>query len=174
MFQFANLDDVTRRFMVEAIEEASTTGNIYFSTRFNPAGRQIWVELLIEAAINFNEHWLAFQIESRNLMNGLEVARRPTGGYTIRHVPQDASRVFAEGQFNRFYILGLCKRAVSEGISSLEIYRAKHTENPRIESQILIGKSLTIGEIQRQLEQVSNSFNSDLVRPNSGLSVKLP
>jgi hypothetical protein len=173
MFQFANLDNVTRKFMVEAIEEANATENIYFSTRFTPAGQQNWVRLLTEAALNFDEHWLAFQIESLGLMNNLEVAMLPKGGYTTKHVPQNASQTLAEGQFNRFYILGLCKRARAEGKTTLEIYRAKYSADPRPESIMLIGTTILVTELERQLKTVANSFLSNLVKPNSGLSVKL-
>lgn len=108
MFNFMNLDETTRSFMVKKIEEASSTGNIYFSKRFNEAGAQQWVSLLSEAAELHNEHWLAFQIESPVLMKGFEGSKTPSGGYTTKHVPHNASETLAEGQFNRFYILALC------------------------------------------------------------------
>lgn len=174
MFEFKNLNEVTRSSMLQAIEEAELTGNIYYSARFNQAGNDQWLSLLKQAARQFNEHWLAYQIEANRLMKTLEGAHTPSGGYTIKHVPHTAATTMAEGQFNRFYILGLCRRARDEGISNLIVYRARESSAPRPESQALIGKSLSIDEIESQLKETKVSFKSQLVQANSGLSVKLP
>ena len=174
MFNFENLDNTTRAAMLEAIEEAERSNNIYYSARFNEDGNRQWLPLLKQAAQEYNEHWLAYQLEASGLMKGFEGAHKPTGGYTIKHVPHTASETMAEGQFNRFYILGLCKRARAEGVSHLIIYRAKERSEHRPESQSLIGTSLPIEEIESQLKEIKASFNSQLVKPNSGISVKLP
>lgn len=174
MFNFVNLDETTRSFMLEAIAEAEASGNIYYSSRFNDSGYQQWIPLLKEAAEAHNEHWLAFQLETRGLMKGFEGAMTPSGGYTVKHVPSFAAETMAEGQFNRFYILGLCKRARTEGVSNLEVYRAKQSAVPRSESQALIGSQFSVDYIESQLLKTSDSFKSPLVKPNSGLSVKLP
>lgn len=70
-------------------------------------------------------------------------------------------------------MLGLCKRARNEGKTHLEIYRAKQVSEQRPESQTLVGTTLSIVEIEAQLKKTQDSFKSALVRPNSGLSVKL-
>jgi hypothetical protein len=174
LFRFENLDEATRASMLEAIDEAERTGNVYYSTRFNEAGRREWLPLLREAAREQNEHWLAYQLEAKGLLKDFEGAHRPTGGYTIKHVPNTAAETLAEGQFNRFYILGLCKRARAEGVSQLVVYRARESADPRPESQTLVGARLSTDEIEAQLKETRASFNSPLVRPNSGLSVRLP
>jgi len=173
MFKFENLDDTTRAAMLEAIEEAERSNNIYYSARFNEAGNRQWVPLLKQAAREHNEHWLAYQLEANGLMKGFEGAHTPGGGYTVKHVPHTAAETMAEGQFNRFYILGLCRRARAEGISHLVVYRAKERFDPRPESQALVGVRLSIDEIESQLMETKASFNSPLVKPNSGISVKL-
>lgn len=174
MFNFENLDETTRGFMIEAISEAEKSGDIYFSQRFNDAGFQQWIPLLKEAAREHDEHWLAFQLETRGLMKGYEGAMTPSGGYTVKDVPGSAAETMAEGQFNRFYILGLCRRARAEGIPLLEVYRARESRVPRRESEKLIGSKFPVDHVESQLLKTSDSFNSPLVKPNSGLSVKLP
>jgi hypothetical protein len=174
MFNFENLDDSTRAYMFEAIEEAEQSNNIYYSSRFNDAGKKQWLPLLKQATQEHNEHWLAYQLEANVLMRDFEGAQKPSGGYTIKHVPHTAAETMAEGQFNRFYILGLCKRARAQGVSHLVVYRAKQRSDPRTESQSLIGTSLTIDEIESQLKETTSSFKSQLVQPNSGISVTLP
>ena len=90
-------------------------------------GRKQWIPLLKETAQEHDEHWLAFQLQANNLMKGFEIAQKPLGGYTTKHVPHTAAETLAEGQFNRFYILGLCTRANPEYSSSLDISRSMVT-----------------------------------------------
>jgi hypothetical protein len=174
MFNFIDLDEKTREYMLEAIDEAEQNNHIYFSPRFNDAGKQLWISLLKEAAREHNEHWLAYQLEANEAITGLEVAKKPLGGYSIRHVPHTAAATQAESQFNRFYILGLAKRARAEGIPYLQVYRAEERENPRPESEALVGRMLTVDEIEDELKETPSGFGDRLAQPNSGLSVRLP
>lgn len=174
MFNFIDLDGTTRRYMREAIEDAEQNNTIYFSPRFNDEGRQLWLPLLKEAAEEYNEHWLAYQLDEHGLMSGIEVARKPSGGYSIRHVPSTAAQTQAEGQFNRFYMLGLARRARAEGIPYLVVYRARESAEPRPESEELIGRRIPVEEVEAELEEVERGFNEGLLKPNSGLSLKLP
>jgi len=173
MFNFVNLDDRTRGFMVQEIELANSTGNIYYSKRFNEAGTAQWVELLIEAVRKHNEHWLAYEIEARGLMRGMEGSRTPSGGYTTKHVPNTAAETMAEGQFNRFYILGLCQRAIAESKTHVSIYRAKERIEHRPESDALIGTIIPVDQLLKELRDVESSLSHELVKPNSGLSARL-
>ncbi len=173
MFNFLNLDQTTRPFILEAINEAEQTSNIYYSTRFNAIGTQKWIPLLKEAAQLYNEHWLAYQLEANSTMKDFENAQKQSGGYTTERVPHTAAETFAEGQFNRFYILGLCKRARKEGKTHLEIYRAKQVADQKPESQALVGTSVSVADLEAQLNKTQDSFKSTIVRPNSGLSVKM-
>src|SRR5882672_7036480 len=116
--------------MLNAIDEAERSNNIYYSARFNEAGNEQWLPLLKEAAREHDEHWLAYQLEANVLMKDFEGAQTPFGGYTIKHVPHTAAETMAEGQFNRFYMLGLCKRASAEGVSHLIVYRARESSDP--------------------------------------------
>lgn len=172
-FNFRDLNDDTRGFMVDEIETAIREGNLYFSKRFNQAGHEEWPGLLLEAAREHNEHWLAYQLESRGLMKGLEGSRTPSGGYTIKHVPHTSAETIAEGQFNRYYILGLCRRALAEGKVQVFVYRAKEVRDPRPESNRIIGQSRDPSGLIEQIRPVRSSLGHELLRPNSGLSIHL-
>ncbi len=172
-FAFRNLDPGTRGFMIEEIEAATREGNLYFSKRFNPAGTDAWPALLLEAARDHNEHWLAYQLEVRGLMKGLEGSLTPSGGYTIKHVPHTAAETMAEGQFNRYYVLGVCRRATAEGRAEVHVYRAKQVLDPRPESDALIGERLNASELIQAIRSVESSLRHELLKPNSGLSVHL-
>lgn len=173
MFIFRNLDDKTRRYMIEEIILAKESGNLYFSTRFNRTGISLWFDLLREAAEKHNEHWLAFQVETKGLLKELEGARTPSFEYTIKHVPYSAAETIAEGQFNRFYILGICRYAIDKKIPYVKIYRAKPSRKHRPESDSIIGRSIKVDDLLSLLRDVKKSLNYVLLKPNSGLSVEI-
>jgi hypothetical protein len=172
-FNFQNLDEKTRQLMVEEVETARATGNLYFSKRFNDLGNARWPDLLREAAAAHTEHWLAYMIEAGGLMKGVEVSRTRSGGYTTKHVPNTAAETLAEGQFNRFYIIGVCRRAIAEGKNQVIVYRAKERTEHRPESEALIGKAMSAAELITALRSVQSSLGHELLKPNSGLSVHL-
>lgn len=174
MFNFVDLNKTTRSFMLEAIEEAQQTDNIYYSTRLNESGKKQWLSLLKQAAIEYNENWLSFKLEENQLLSIIEGAQKHSGGDTIKHVPHTAAETLAEGQFNRFYILGLCKLAKFKNIDYLIMYRAKKSRNPQPESESLINTTISIDEVEKQLKDTQASFKSKLIQPNSGISLKLP
>jgi hypothetical protein len=174
MFDFANLDEKTRSYMLRAIEEAEHEGQIDYSPRLNTKGKEQWLGLLEQAAREHTEHWLAYELEANRLIKGFEVSERPLGSYSIKHVPRTAAQTMAEGQFNRFYMLGLCKRARDEGVTHLEVYRAKQSARPRPESQALIGIRLPVEIVEPQLRDDVASQKSLLIQPNSGISLRLP
>ena len=85
--------------------------------------------------------------------------------------------MLAEGEFNRFYIRGLCLRAIELGIGEVAVYRAKYVESPRPESDYLIGQRLPAASLLEDLRIHSGEEEPYLKvpgGPNSGLSVHLP
>lgn len=174
MFDFPDLDERTRALMVEAVNEAEQSGHIQFSPRLNDAGLTQWAGLLKQAAASHDERWLAEELETNGLVKGLEVGRKPSGGYSVRHVPQTAALTAAENQFNRFYMLALCRRARAEGVSELEVYRAAERTSPRPESEGMVGSRVPVEALEKELRDSQASAESPLLQPNSGLSVRLP
>jgi hypothetical protein len=172
-FEFRHLDDVTRGYMLEEIQAAQQEKNLYYSRRFNDDGIARWPELLQEAARRHDAPWLAHQLESEGLLKGLEGARTPSGGYTIKHVPHTAAETLAEGQFNRYYILAVCRRALAESKSSVIVYRAKQRAERPSDPDELIGSSLDAQVLHAALRLHQSSLEHQLLQPNSSLSVYL-
>lgn len=168
--QYANLDDETRKFMVEEIEFDLAAGRLYLGTRLSPSGRAEYQHLLLEAAKSGTDDSLAEALRQNNrllereLINGRD-----------KKVPVNAAETLAEGEFNRFYIRAVCRRALTESPNLVEVYRAKAALNPRLESQSLIGSKKSAETL---LEDLRNNIGGDTERgipggPNSGLSVRL-
>ena len=170
-FSFTKLDERTRALMAEEISSAQKSGELYYSTRFTQIGTDSWPSWLLGAAREFDEHWLAFQIEAASAMKHLETRAKPKGGYTVAHVPETAAETLAEGQFNRFYIAAICRRATEDGQSSVRVYRAKQTDSPRPESRALEGTMRNASALLGEVRSKDQSLKCDLLKPNSGLSV---
>jgi isocitrate dehydrogenase kinase/phosphatase len=170
-FKFNKLDKQTRLLMCEEITIAEKSKNVYESTRFNDTGRKIWVTLLQNAAQEYDEHWLAYQLEIAGAMKDLETKAKPKGGYTIAHVPDKATETLADGQFNRFYMAAICRRALNNGKLNVIIYRAKERIEPRPGSQLLEGTSRDANTLLQELRIRDLSLKCNLLKPNSGLSI---
>jgi len=170
-FDFNKLDTETRALMCEEINAAEKSDNIYFSTRFNETGKKCWIELLRKSAEEFNEHWLADQLKIVGAMKVTETKAKPKGGFTLAHVPEDATVTLADGQFNRFYMAAICRRALEDGKSSVMVYRAKQRMESRVESRQLEGTYREPNVLLHELRIKDLSFKCDLLKPNSGLSI---
>jgi hypothetical protein len=94
----------------------------------------------------------------------------------IAATPANAAKLLAEGEFNRFYIRALARRAIEDGIPQLVVYRAKRVRNPRPESEALVETSLPPEGVLADLRAHPDQPPTFGVPsgPNSGLSVRLP
>jgi hypothetical protein len=110
------------------------------------------------------------------MLNSTTQRRRPRGGVVIAKMPYNAAETLAEGEFNRYFVRGLCRRAMANGIPRLEVYRAKAVENPRPESEARIGHLIDPEAVLIDL-RASQGVETALgipPGPNSGITVKIP
>jgi len=171
-----NLDAQTRNHMTAEIKADIATTKLYLSNRLSGRGRADYPQLLKQAAEGRDDSWLANEVRSNGRLNEMEERRKPKGGTTMARVPVTAPETLAEGEFNRFYIRGLCVRAMAASVPELIIYRAKAVENPRPESVAKIGQKISA---QALLSDLRTNIGVDTALglpagPNSGLSVRLP
>jgi len=171
-----NLDEKTRALMLAEVAQDVAAGTLYLSNRLSPAGSAAYPALLTEAVRSHDDAWLASQLRSDGNLLTKEQKKRPSGGYTLADVPYTAADTLAEGEFNRFYIRGLCLRVIEENVPSLVVYRAKAVTNARSESERKIGASVSP---QVLLDDLRSHTGLDTALglppgPNSGLSVFLP
>lgn len=138
---YENLDETTRSYMLSEVELDISRDNVYMSPRLNELGEQNYVSLLKEAITYHNDAWLAQQLRSRNYMKDREQRKKRGGGFTSAKVPVTAPDTLSEGEFNRYYVRGLCVRAIEENADRVEVYRGKQVSQPRPESQAMLGKS---------------------------------
>ncbi len=150
--------------------------NIYISSRLTANGRADWPNLIRYAAQSHDDGWIADQLRNKGYLKDTGQRKNKDGSYKEVKVPHNAPDTLAEGEFNRYYARGLCRRAIDEGIEHVVVYRAKDVAEPRPESDAKIGVKYPPGAILDDLRNTTG-VTSDLgipSGPNSGLSLKLP
>jgi hypothetical protein len=174
--ELADLDERTRILMASEVERDAATGRLYLSGRLSPSGQHRYPDLLRSATHSGDAESLASALRQPGLMNAREISHSKTGKPYEKAVPATAAETLAEGEFNRFYLRGLCLRAIEDGIPSLEIYRAKAVLNPRPDSIARIGQGV---DPRYLLEDLRMNPGVDTALglppgPNSGLSARIP
>jgi hypothetical protein len=173
---YLDLDETTRAFMVEEISMDVDNKSIYISNYLNELGQHAWPDLLKEAAINGTDNTLAARLRKDGFLKYEVERRKPTGGYTIARVPVTAPETMAEGEFNRYYVRGLCRRAIADTLPVLRVYRAKAVMNPRSSSEEKIGTTIGPSVL---LDDLRNTTGVEPALglppgPNSGLTLRIP
>lgn len=172
---YANLDSTTRKYMLEEIAFDVEHGDLYLGKRLTETGRTRWLPLLNDAARSHDDDWLADQQRAEGLIKAKETRNLKSGKVIEVDVPITAAETLAEGEFNRFYIRGICRRAIDAGTPSLLVYRAKDVANPRSTSVALIGTMIDAKTLLSDL-RTHQGEEPQLKMPggpNSGLSVQL-
>jgi len=173
---FPNLDHDTRQLMIEEIQHDISNSRLFVSNRLSVSGKSDYVDLLFEAARNFDEEWLADQLRLNQRLNTHE-DRNLHGGKVIKaEIPATAAETLAGGEFNRFYIRAICRRASGDLV---ELYRAKQATNPRPESESVIGNQINADGLLNDMRTHAGEGTYEGAvfgipsGPNSGISVKL-
>ena len=168
-----NLVDLesVREQMLTEVKDDIKNNNLYLSPRL--LNQELYADLLKKSVVSGDDSTLAEDLLKKSCIKSME-PRRIKSGTKMVNVPRDAHLTLAEGEFNRFYIRGLCNKAIEEG-SVLEVYRAKSVANPRSQSQALIGK---IVEPHKLLVDLRKNIGVEPALglpagPNSGISVKI-
>lgn len=174
LLDYANLDAETRKYMAAEVQRDIENGELYLSPWLNPAGRADYPGLLLVAAQTGDDASLAAELR-RGRLNPTAERRNPKGGVVQYRVPDTAPETMA-GEFNLFYIRALCRRAIDNKIPHLVVYRARHSDKPRSDSEALIGTHIdpedTLNDLRSSQGQAAKlGFPPG---PNSGLTARLP
>jgi len=162
-----NLDDVTRKYMVQEIQADINNGHVYYSKFLTHEGRLQWDNLLLEAAQAHDSAWLAEQLKDEQL--AVPVIVTPDRRGFNRHTklkPED----LADSEFNRYYIRGLCLRAIEENIPQVITYRAKPVRQPVSRVGVPMNPSELLEDLRRHKLRTEHDVPSN---PKSGISIRL-
>ncbi|HET7550237.1 MAG TPA: hypothetical protein VFK04_03045 [Gemmatimonadaceae bacterium] len=171
--KYDDLDPVTREFTLAEFDGDVERGTLTISSRIRPTRTQEYESLLREALAYYDDRWLEDRVEG--MVVDFELRHTPSGATTTAKLPSYAPRVLAEGDFNRYYMRGVCARAVAEGRGVVEVYRARVSAEPRPESQELEGQRIDAATLLQELRTryADSEEEPTIGKPNSGLSVRL-
>jgi hypothetical protein len=169
---YQNLDADVRKFMLQELEISVADGLIYYSNYLSEKGKAEWLDLLRAACAEGSDLTLAQALSGGDHLLTRTLRKKPKGGFTEVAVPHTANETLAEGQFNRLYIRGVCRRALELGQKEVLVYRAAERAQERPESVALDGTQLDAAELLAKLRKALD-FNSGFPEPNTGMCVKL-
>lgn len=172
-----NLDGRVRRLMLEEMEYDSARNRLYISPLLSGQGQRDYPNLLREALESGDDESLAASLRAQRRIARTHDRRKPRGGYSIATIPATAAEMLAEGQFNRYYIRALARRAMEDGIPELIVYRAKPVSQPRPASEERVETTVSAAALLDDLRAHVGEEPGTLGvpgGPNSGLSVRLP
>jgi len=122
---YEELDDRTREYMLAEFENEQASGMPYRSKALSQAGLKAFPDLMREAIKSGNETSLVAALNRVDLWdpdeeytrNGITRKRR-------RNVAQSAMRL-ALTEFSTWYVRGLAKRLLDEGVDRCQVYRGE-------------------------------------------------
>jgi hypothetical protein len=172
MFTFHDLDATTRKHMLDEANLHGAHATEYFGKRLTAAGQADWPDLLREAIREGTPESLGVALRVNGRLKTREMSHRNGVPYE-KDVPRNAAELLAEGEFNRYFCRALCLRAIAEN-RSLTVYRGRHSDNPRPESEAWIGKRVDPNALLNDLrENAGGEPAMGLPSVNSGLTVRL-
>lgn len=171
-FNFPQLGEGTRARMIEELAADIQSGTLAGSRDFSRAGHEGYPAAARHAFERGDEDTLAAALPE----SYFNETRTDKNGRVTRLNRTDSARKFADGEFLRFYLRGLCLRAQAEGVAELEVYRAKHSVNPRTESEAMIGRRVDPGALLADLRQNKgiDTYLGLPPGPHSGLAARYP
>ena len=121
---FEELDETTRRCMLEEFEAEMAGDNPYYGRNLSPMGREMFPELMSQAIKDGNEETLRVALNRADLWNPTErQVRKGVVRQRRINVRQQSERL-ALTEFNTWYVRGLARRLLDEGETRCQVYRA--------------------------------------------------
>jgi hypothetical protein len=161
--------------MLAELESDLAAGTLYLSPRLSEEGLRQYPRLLRAALVTGTDASFAEALSAH------DAVQPPSRWQHPREVGPDEALVevtsrLAEREFHRFYIRGLCRRALAHGVETLVIYRARPADAGRASADAMIGVRINASSL---LEDLCGTFRS--LPPHGlpqcrdpGLSVRLP
>ncbi len=160
-------DARTRLYMLDEFQRDTRTSQLYLSPHLTPSGELDWPVLLQFALLEGGPVPLAEQLRRRGRLAHLQPADPPS--------LMDGAQLLAEGAFNHFYCRGICRRAIDERHTHVEVYQAQRPSRVRITDSQLLGAQLEAGWLLGELRKPPSSSQAMVPgEPTAGLSIRIP
>lgn len=145
--EFEELDEITRRYMLDEFEKEQARGNPYRPKVLSEAGQSVFPNLVREAIQSGNEETLTRSLANSTYWNSTETYIRNGVTRERRVNVQQAAERLGLTEFSTWYVRGLAKRLIDEGISRCQVYRAAMPKWEPSECSVHEGKIFPVSEI---------------------------
>lgn len=122
---YEELDGQTRKYMIQEFEAEQANGNPYRSKALSRQGLATFPELMRSAIATGNEATLTHALDLPDFWEPMEqYTRNGIARSRKRNVTQSAGRL-ALTEFSTWYVRGLTKRLLEEGVERCQVYRGE-------------------------------------------------
>lgn len=128
-----------------------------------------YVEAMREAIMTGTEKTLETAIISQAMFSDVYIDKNGNERKTARR----SEERYAGTEFNKYYVRGICRKAISDGVNSVVVYRARHSSMPNPKSEEMIGEKIRAQELLNDVRANTETSPELLPHVNSGLSVKI-
>lgn len=145
--KFEELDEITRRYMLEEFEKEQSSSNSYRPKVLSKVGQSNFLNLVREAVQSGNEETLIRLLSNPTYWNPTETYIRDGVVRERRVNVQQAAERLGLTEFNTWYVRGLAKRLMDEGVTRCQVYRGAMPKWEPAECSVHEGKILPAKEI---------------------------
>lgn len=170
-----HLDDRTRHFMLAELDADVEDESLYLSPQLSEIGLRHYRRLLHISIRHGTEDSFAEALAALGAVRPPSRWQHPKAVGPAEALA-DATYRLAEREFHRFYIRGLCCRAMAQGIDLLVIYRARPADLGRAPTDSMIGLRIDARSLLEDLRGASRSLPPHGLPQcrDPGLSVRFP
>ena len=145
--RFDELDGTTRRYMLEEFLAEEAGGNPYRGKNLSIEGLKVFPRLMRDAIEQGDEGTLSAALSDSHFWN-------PTEVYVRDGIPRDrkinvlqAAQRLAGSEFNTWYVRGLSRRLLDEGVVECEVYRTAQPKWEPAECREHEGQILAVQDV---------------------------
>jgi len=144
---FEELNSKTRGYMLEEFRAEQLTMNPYRPRVLTPEGEAAFVGIMEAHLVGGTEATLTLALSQSRywVETGTRYTRRGPVSFFMPAV--ERARVFGLTEFNTWYVRGLCRSLMDEGITDCVVYRAEPAYEPRGECLEIEGLALKVEDV---------------------------
>jgi hypothetical protein len=137
---YPELDDITRKWMLEEFKKEEASGNPYRSKWLSSTGRAAFAVEMEKAIVSGSDVTLAKALNVTAYWD----RHHFTAKGTPTSIPKDTPETVAWSEFTVWYTRGFARRLLEEGVENCVIYRADSAPVPRCGCSTLEGRTVPV------------------------------
>ena len=160
-------DTLFRSYLTQELDQDRRHGVLHLDRRLTSRGRADWPHLLLAALSGGTVSELANELRRSNRLIHLA----PPDALSLR----DGALALAEAEVARFRRRAVCRQAIAQGHTHVEVYRAHPPYRVRQDDVRLVGRRLDARQLLTELRMAPDTEGLTLSSdPDTGLSIRVP